>query len=174
MRILIVYSTYDGQTERIARRMGDGLAKSGHQVVVRPIENAPGALEDCDAVLVGGAVRYGNHSKVLVKWVRAHREALAARWNAFFSVCMSAGGPGARPLTAQSYLDKFEEHTGWKPRTAKSFAGRCVYSRYNVVIRLLMKLIMKMAGGETDTSRDYEYTDWNEVDRFAGWFARSA
>ena len=35
----------------------------------------------------------------------------------------------------------------------------------------MMKLIVAHAGGETDASRDYEYTDWAAVDRFAEAFA---
>jgi menaquinone-dependent protoporphyrinogen oxidase len=34
-----------------------------------------------------------------------------------------------------------------------------------------MKRIATMAGRDTDTSRDYEYTDWDEVARFAEEFA---
>jgi len=48
-----------------------------------------------------------------------------------------------------------------------SFAGALLYRRYNPVIRLLMRFIVGAAGGETDTSRDYEYTDWKAVERLA-------
>ena len=34
-----------------------------------------------------------------------------------------------------------------------------------------MKRIAKDATGDTDTSRDYEYTDWAEVEAFANDFA---
>ncbi len=40
-------------------------------------------------------------------------------------------------------------------------------------LRLVMRLISGMAGGDTDTSRDYEYTDWQAVERFAGRIASS-
>ena len=170
-RVLIVYSSYDGQTERIARRMAEHVGKSGQAAVVRPIDKAPETLDECDAVIVGGAIRYGHHSRELERWVTRHRESLAARPNAFFSVCMSAGGPGARPDTARGYLDQFRKRTGWEPRSIASFAGACYYTRYNPFIRLMMRMIMGMAGGETDTSRDYEYTDWPEVERFAARFA---
>ncbi len=36
---------------------------------------------------------------------------------------------------------------------------------------MLMKHIAAKEGGETDTSRDFEYTDWDEVTRFAETFA---
>ena len=38
---------------------------------------------------------------------------------------------------------------------------------------MLLKRISRRAGGPTDTSRDYEMTDWNQVVRFAAEFAAS-
>jgi menaquinone-dependent protoporphyrinogen oxidase len=32
--------------------------------------------------------------------------------------------------------------------------------------RLLMHMIFGIAAGDTDTSQDYEYTDWDAVERF--------
>jgi menaquinone-dependent protoporphyrinogen oxidase len=40
-----------------------------------------------------------------------------------------------------------------------------------VLTRLVMRYIAKRAGGPTDTSRDYDFTDWNALARFAGEFA---
>jgi hypothetical protein len=34
-------------------------------------------------------------------------------------------------------------------------------------------MIVGLAGGDTDTTRDYEYTDWDAVERFADAFALS-
>ena len=46
-------------------------------------------------------------------------------------------------------------------------AGALPYTRYNFLVRFVMRRISKAEGGDTDTSRDYEYTDWAAVDRFA-------
>jgi len=123
-----------------------------------------------DAVIVGSSVRYGHHHAQVEALVRANLEAIAARPNAFFSVSLSAGGPGARPATASGYLEEFLRRTGWQPRSVALFAGALRYTRYNPFIRFMMRLIVGAAGGETDTSRDYEYTDWQAVERFAGEF----
>ena len=37
--------------------------------------------------------------------------------------------------------------------------------------RWIMRRIVAKAHGDTDTSRDYEYTDWNDVRLFARDFA---
>jgi menaquinone-dependent protoporphyrinogen oxidase len=36
-----------------------------------------------------------------------------------------------------------------------------------------MKRIVAKAGGNTDTSCDYEYTDWNDLRAFANEFVRN-
>jgi menaquinone-dependent protoporphyrinogen oxidase len=46
-------------------------------------------------------------------------------------------------------------------------AGALRYSKYPLPLRWLMRRIAKQAGGDTDTSRDYEYTDWEQVDGYA-------
>jgi menaquinone-dependent protoporphyrinogen oxidase len=47
------------------------------------------------------------------------------------------------------------------------FAGRLAYTQYGFVKRQLMKWIARKEGGATDASHDWEYTDWDAVDRFA-------
>ena len=173
-RILIIYETFDGQTRLIAGALQTYLAVSGHQVDLHVAGNASArAIEASDAVIVGGAVRYGKVSPALGKFVGAHRAALARRPGAFFAVCLCAGGPGAKPAEARRYVDAFIERTGWVPRAATAFAGALRYTHYGFFRRLMMRFIVGRAGGDTDTSRDYEYTDWGAVKGFASSFSRS-
>ncbi|MGZ5683768.1 MAG: menaquinone-dependent protoporphyrinogen IX dehydrogenase [Usitatibacter sp.] len=172
-RILIPFATIDGQTARISERIVETLARAGHAATMMPAD-APGlarALEEHDAVSVGSAIRYGHHPRHLEDAIREHFVAIATRPNAFFSVSLSAGGPGARPATATRYIEKFIERTGWQPWRTASFAGALRYTKYNAFIRFMIRLIVGIAGGDTDASRDYEYTDWQAVDRFAAEFA---
>jgi len=63
------------------------------------------------------------------------------------------------------------QDTLWTPQHVANFAGALPYRKYPWPLRLMMRFIVSRAGGDTDTSRDYEYTDWNAVDRFAAEFA---
>jgi menaquinone-dependent protoporphyrinogen IX oxidase len=67
-------------------------------------------------------------------------------------------------------------HAGGYQRRLKKwvkfvFAGALAYSKYNFLVKWWMKRIAKKSGGETDTSKDYEYTNWNDVSRFAEDFS---
>jgi menaquinone-dependent protoporphyrinogen oxidase len=168
-RILIAYASFDGQTRRIAERIGATLMDAGHAVTMRPAVEGPAlAAAGHDAVIVGGAVRVGHHSRALERAVRAHASQIASRPNAFFSVSLSAANNAA---AAQGCIDAFVRRTGWTPQRSASFPGALPYTRYNPFIRLLMRFIVGRAGGDTDTSRDYEYTRWEDVERFAREFA---
>jgi menaquinone-dependent protoporphyrinogen oxidase len=171
-RILILFATIDGQTARVAGRVADTLRAEGHVVVTRPAR-AANAADDAsmfDGVIVGGGIRYGKYAKYLAPTVERCVKPLDCP-TAFFSVCLSADGPGKKPMTAQGYVEEFLNETGWQPSMAESFGGALLYRQYNPFIRFMMRLIVRFAGGETDTSRDYEYTDWKAVERFARDFA---
>jgi menaquinone-dependent protoporphyrinogen oxidase len=172
-RILVLYATCEGHTARIAERIAQVLREYGHEVESCRDETRAGQpdIAAYDAVIVGASIHYGVHPRSLRSLLCRHRQALAARPSAFFSVSLSGGGPGAKPEAAQRYLDNFLRQTHWRPALAVSFAGALQYSKYGVFKRRLMRMIVGFAGGDTDMSRDYEYTDWSAVDRFAQSFA---
>jgi menaquinone-dependent protoporphyrinogen oxidase len=172
MKILVLHGSFDGQTRRIAERIAQVIERGRHQVRILSVQEGLVGRDIvwADAVIIGGAIRYGRHQPRLEVAVRENRALLDQRPNAFFSVCMSAAGPNAKPATARSYIDAFITRTGWQPRRTASIAGALPWSKYNPFIRLMMRIIVGMAGGDTDTSRDYEYTDWAAVERFASEF----
>lgn len=172
-RILVLYTSIDGQTARIARHVASTLGRLGHAVTVRASDAVEVVWEigTHDAVIVGGAVRFGRVVKPLEALVSDRVTEIQTRPNAFFSVCLSAGGPGAKPENARKYQQDFFDRTDWYPELTASFAGALLYTKYNPVIRTIMRLILTIARGDTDTTRDYDYTDWNAVERFAEQFA---
>ena len=178
--ILIVYGTAHGQTERVAQRIRSALTDSGHAVTILKGDRlAPNlTLGAYDAFVVAGSVRVGRYQPYLAAFVRDHLTRLNAAPSTFVSVCGAAGGGPDGLKAAQGYIDKFLSQTGWSPWLVRSFAGELAYTRYNPVTRWIMKMISRRTGGPTDTSRDYDFTDWAAVDRLghelASMFARTA
>lgn len=158
---LILYATTEDQTARIAERVAQTLRDMGHAAETCPAEKARAGLEAAkyDGVIVGASIHYGRHPGYLRSLVRTHRAALEARSSAFFSVSLSGGGPGAKPEAARRYLEVFLHQTGWHPQQTATFAGALPFSKYGAFKRWLMILFVGLGGGDTDTSRDYEYTD---------------
>ncbi|MGC9492492.1 flavodoxin domain-containing protein, partial [Vibrio genomosp. F10] len=50
------------------------------------------------------------------------------------------------------------------------FAGALYYPRYKWIDRVMIRFIMKLTGGETDTTKEVEYTNWSKVSIFAKKF----
>jgi menaquinone-dependent protoporphyrinogen oxidase len=173
-RILILFATREGQTRRIAERMAEVLSRLGHAATLLDATTLSIAPDwsTIDGVIVGASIHYGRHPRALQRLVRRQRGALESRPSAFFSVSLSAGGPGANPDAARRYLEKFQRSTHWRPSQIAGFGGALQYSEYVTWKRLMMRLIVGMAGGDTDMSRDYQYTDWSEVERYAATFAQ--
>lgn len=171
-RILVLFGTSDGQTQKIADAIGDAMRAGGLDVDV--IE--AGGSVDPDpvqyaAVIVAASIRAGRYQKPVGEWVRAHLDQLNRMPSAFVSVCLamlSKNEAGRRE--ADEYPKRFLEALHWHPTTVKSVAGALLYTQYNFFVRWVMKRIVAKAGGDTDTSRDYEYTDWKDVRDFATEF----
>lgn len=173
-RILLLYASVEGQTTMIAERIAQTLREGAHSVDMLPADTDPAKLDPAtyDGVIIGASIHYGHHPAYLRTLLRRHGSVIAVRPSAFFSVSLSAGGPRPKPAAAQRYIDKFLRKTGWQPQLVASIAGAVRYSLYGPIKRRVMIVFVGLGGGETDTSRDYEYTDWAAVERFAGEFAQ--
>jgi menaquinone-dependent protoporphyrinogen oxidase len=169
-RVAVVYATTEGQTARIAERVASVLADRGHDPTLVHAAHPPPrfALDEYGGVVVGASVHVGRHQKAVARFVRDHRDALADRPSAFFSVSLTAAaGTPESDATARELAADFLADTGWTPDVTAVFAGALRYSEYGLLTRFLMRRIARNYGGGTDTSRDYEYTDWAAVERFA-------
>ena len=176
-RILIVYGTRFGHTEKVAHRVAEVLRDSGAQVTLQ-LADLMGPNLDAhafDAVLVGASVIVGRHQHSVVQFVKRHADVLNDVPSAFFSVSGTAADPRpAERAALQAIVDQFLAHTGWHPARVELVAGAIAYRKYNPVLRLFMKWLMRRGVGPTDTSRDHELTDWAQVDRFAREFGELA
>lgn len=177
MRAAVIYATRQGQTRRIAEHIAAQLRLRYVDVDVRNVKDDP--IVDWSrygVVCVAASVHIGRHEPEMTTFVRQNRTHLERLDAAFLSVSLSEAGaenttapPERRRESAADVdrmIDKFIEDTGWKPEHTLAVAGALAYSRYNVVVRFLMKQVARQAGASTDTSRDHEFTDWHTVDRF--------
>jgi len=173
-RILVLYGTSEGQTAKVARFLADALRETG---AAADVADAGADWPDArryDAVIVAASIHAGGYQRAVKRWVRAHAGVLNEKPTAFVSVCLAVLQREAKVHQELSAIvDEFVRSTGWRPSTTKYVAGALAYSRYNWFTRLAMVRIARKAGGDTDTSRDHEYTDWADVRAFAAAFARS-
>jgi len=165
---LIVYSSTDGQTRKIAERLQGALATHGVEATLTDIGRVrdfkPG---DFDGLVAGACVRYGRHDPRMREFLERNRATIERMPNAFFSVNLIARKPEKRDLAGNKYLRKFLEQLSFKPDHVEIIAGKLDYPRYRFTDRVMIRMIMKMTGGPTDGKSVIEYTDWAQVDRLA-------
>ena len=172
-RLLIVYGSEEGQTAKITNHMADFFRSRHHEVDTIYGREAPATLSmaEYDGVIIGASIHMGRHQKYMVEFARRNSDALSSALSAFFTVCLTAKSDApADRAQVEEYIENYIESTQWRPDQLAVFAGAVLYSRYGLVKRFIMKRINKQSGGDTDTSHDYEYTDWESVDDFAETF----
>lgn len=166
-RVLVVSHSVEGQTERIAARIGEVLRDQDVEVVLARAEDAP-APDGFDGVVAGGSIHAGSHSRQLTGYLRDHHAALNARAAALFQVSLTSADERPEKMAeAGRYVSELLEATGFDPDIVARFAGALAYTRYGYLKRKLMVRIAGKDGGDVDTSRDHDYTDWEAVDAFA-------
>lgn len=171
---LVCFGTGEGQTAKVAEHVVETLEARGHGAVAVDLGEGPpeDPVDSFDAVLVGSSIHVGKHAPAVREFAREHADALASRPTGFFQVSLSsATDDPERRAEAARYVDEFVGETGFHPDRIGLFGGALRYSKYGFLKRLLMKRIARDATGDTDTARDYEYTDWDEVAAFAEDFA---
>ena len=179
MKAAIFFATREGQTRKIAERVAADVRAHGVDADVISVKalRSPIRWSDYTIACLAASVHGGRHEREMIAFARQHRDELVRRRGVFLSVTLSEAGaedPNA-PLDrrqraaadAQRMIDVFIAETGWRPARSMPVAGALTYSRYNFFIRFVMKRIARSQGAPTDTSRDYEFTNWAAVDAMA-------
>ena len=166
-KFLIIYSTTDGHTKKICERIKNFLT-DGNLVELLSLEDAKKVdLSNFEKIIIGASIRYGKHSNELYRFINLNKNILDQKKGAFFSVNVVARKPEKNTAETNPYIDKFLKISKWKPNKIKVFAGKVDYPNYNFFDKYIIKLIMFITNGPTDTSQSYEFTDWSKVDDFS-------
>lgn len=174
-RVLILFGTTDGHTRKVVAALREALRADGLDAFVTDAKHGVSTVvpEEYDGVIVAASIQGGHFPKPVVRWARTHAAQLNRMPTAFLPVCLAIleKRPEAR-RELNRIIDRFQQATGWRPEAVKFIAGALPYTRYNWLKRWIMRRIVAKAGGDTDTTRDFEYTDWEDLRAFARTFGR--
>ncbi|WOT07063.1 menaquinone-dependent protoporphyrinogen IX dehydrogenase [Shewanella youngdeokensis] len=170
---LVIYSTVDGQTKAICDQIKRVNQQLGATVTLASLEDVDAlGLAQFDKVLVAASIRYGKHRPELYRFINRNHAVLSAKTNAFFSVNVVARKPEKNTPETNPYMAKFLALSLWQPQQLAVFAGKIDYPKYRFIDKAMIRFIMWMTKGPTDTRGTFEFTDWEQVDRFASSFAQ--
>lgn len=167
-KILIIYDTVEGQTKKIAEAICLHIRDQGYAANLSTPQKFRGSLDDYDGVIVGGPVHMQRFPKNLRYWIFQNAGELTLMPSAFFSVCLGILQKEDPKVQEEErkIAEDFLAKSRWTPGLVGILAGSLAYTKYNWPTKILMKWIARKAGGSVDTSKDHEYTDWNEVRQF--------
>jgi len=169
--IPILYATTNGQTRRIARRLVEMFREKGFtsRAIDMASRDADRVNWDCaEAVVVTASLHAHKHQRAATVFCREHARYFNVRPSEFLSVSLSvASDDGRERAEAARIAQEFVDDVGWTGAKVVCLAGRLAYTQYGWLTRFVMKRIARQHGQPTDTSRDYEFTNWDEVGRVA-------
>ena len=160
---LITYSTVDGQTKEICKRISN--LSSNTFVEVLPISEVKN-IDQYETIVIGASIRYGKYRKEVFKFIDNNIKQIENKDNAFFSVNVVARKEEKSSPETNPYVIKFLNKINWVPKKIGVFAGKIDYPRYKFFDKYAIKFIMWITNGPTDTSKTFEFTDWKKVEEF--------
>ena len=167
MNDLIIYSSTDGQTKKICETIKENLSSRNKFKLISLDEALYFNLEKCEKIIIGASIRYGRHNKKVLDFIIKNKNTLDLKKTAFFSVNVVARKENKNTPESNPYIKKFFASTDWKPNLVDVFAGKVDYPNYNFLNKFIIRFIMFITKGPTDTSMAYEFTDWDKVKLFA-------
>lgn len=171
--VLIAYSTTEGHTRKVAEFIAEALSQEGYRADVVDVGSERAALVQpvYAAAIVGGSVHMGRHAADLSRFLKANAAWLATVPLAIFSVSLTAAreDAGSRAAAAQM-IDEVLAGTGLAPVQSCRVGGALRFEEYGPVKRVLVRGAARAMGAARDA--DVEFTDWEEVRRFALGFVR--
>ncbi|NOI16083.1 menaquinone-dependent protoporphyrinogen IX dehydrogenase [Vibrio hepatarius] len=172
-KALFLYSSREGQTKKILNYIEGELSNFECELVDLHTLDAID-FSVYDRVLIGASIRYGHLNKKLYQFIENNRQQLENHTKvAFFCVNLTARKEDQGKDTPEGsvYIQKFLKKSPWQPKLIGVFAGALYYPRYGFFDKMMIKLIMTLTDGETDTTKEVEYTNWKKVSLFAKKFA---
>ena len=163
---LIIYSTTDGQTKLICEKI-KSLSRFSDKTKIISIYQAENEnLLPYEIIIIGASIRYGKHNPAVLNFVKENIKTLNEKKSAFFSVNVVARKNEKNLPETNPYMIKFLKLVKWNPNKKAVFAGKIDYPKYGFFDRQIIRLIMFITKGPTDTSKSYEFTDWSKVSDF--------
>jgi menaquinone-dependent protoporphyrinogen oxidase len=180
--VAVLYGSSASQTRAISERIAGNLRASGLPADSVNLQGlAEFDLSRCVAVVLLAPVRQGKHEQAVVDFVKTHRAELDRLPVAFISATIEA--EAAPPEDSGGKLAQFDgdvqmtpnpffAETGWRPTRVKSFGGAISFTRYNLFVRIALKLLAPKGAAGAGSGGVRREAGWDALDLFVSEFVR--
>lgn len=168
MKALIAFGSRYGSSTEIAEEIGKIMENQGVEVnLVNLRKNKVDNINNYDLIVVGSGIKMGKWTKEPLKFLNKNKSTLQDKKVALFVSCGAPlNGKEKMDEAMELYLEKIaKESLSGEPVSMGLFGG--VFDP-NANNGLMYKMAIKMAkkGFEekgVDTSKRYDYRDWDEI-----------
>lgn len=166
---LVIFSSTDGHTQKISEVIVDTINKKNKTIsrCVSLNEVQTKDLQQANSIILGASIRYGKFQPKLYEFIQKHQTLLEQKENGFFCVNAVARKPEKNTPLTNPYMQKFLQQISWQPKTMEVFAGKLDYPRYRFIDKHMIRFIMWLTKGPTDTTQSFEFTNWTQVAVFS-------
>ena len=164
---LIIYSSTDGHTKTICLKILNSLNNPDLVKIISLEKAETFDLSKYEKIIIGASIRYGKHNKKVYNFVKKNIDLFYQKKTAFFSVNVVARKIEKNLPDTNPYVIKFLRDTNWRPNKVGVFAGKVDYPNYNFINKNVIRFIMMITKGPIDTKNSYEFTNWDNVKKFA-------
>ncbi|MEM9344200.1 MAG: flavodoxin domain-containing protein [Pseudomonadota bacterium] len=164
MKVMIAYSSIEGQTAKIARFLESEIQADGHEVALEHVteDGSPVSFEGYSTVILAGSVHERRHPKAFEVLLASHRDELETRRTLLISVSLKAAFEDGVE-EAQDYLDEMKMRTGFTPEREMLVAGAVRSGSYDYFQSQVVQHVL-LRGQDYDPSEgEREFTDWSDL-----------
>ena len=143
MKILVVYATSEGQTQKIAEFISKELQKSGAEVELKDSKRRMTGLDvsEFDGAVLAGSVHLSLHQETLTSFIVAHRGQLENLPTLLISVSLSiAFQLGERE--ANRYVNDLIDYTSFEPTAMSLVAGALKFDQYDYFMEQIIEHVL--------------------------------
>ena len=162
MTVLIIYSTIEGQTGKIANFVADRVRDAGEEVrLLDADETEEAEFADVDKAVLAAPVHERRHPRAFEAFLTAHAKDLQARPTLLLSVSLNAAFPEGME-EALDYVTEMTMRTRLEPTATVLVPGAIRGGAYDYYSQQVLKHVV-LGDRDVDPSEvtEHEFTDWN-------------
>jgi menaquinone-dependent protoporphyrinogen oxidase len=163
MKVLIIYATVEGQTEKVSRFVVDDIKKQGHEAVLINVEDTSDfSFDRVDAVILAASVHQRRHPRKFEAFLQAYQTELKKMQTLLLSVSLNAAFPEGLE-EAGEYVVEMKMRTGLETSRELLVAGAIRTDQYDYFAMQVVRHVVLRGQDFDHRSGEHEFTDWDAV-----------
>ena len=171
MNVLVAFGTKYGSTVKVADAIASEMRNAGHEVdLVDLRERVPSDIGRYDMVVVGSPVFIGKWTKPAQEFLHRNGKALTEKRVAMFVCCSDVLFEEKATAARKMYLDDVAASHDLRPAAMGMFGGEVDFTKYGMFTKFLLSKVGAkdaMEGMGVETSRPYDFRDWDGIRKWA-------